>query len=83
MRKKMIARYISEVESFNRIVRRNIDSEVAKSQYMLCQGMRYMLEEIGIEVIIDMHSANEEVFKMTINGVTYEQNIFSHLFNER
>lgn len=80
MKKKMIARFIREVESFNRMVRREMDSEIIKSKYMLCQGMRYMLEEVGIEVVVDMHDCDNEVEKIYINGDKYVKNNLSPSF---
>lgn len=68
---KMIARFITELEVFNKMVETNSDSVLIKSQYNYIKGMQALLEEISVEVELYFHDEVHVVSDVLINDVKY------------
>lgn len=78
MKKKMIARFITELEVFNKMVETKSDSVLLKSQFNYLKGMQTLLEEVGMEIVLYFH---DEVH--VVENVWVGDDKYIYILNDR
>lgn len=79
MKKKMIERFINEMQDYNHFILADMVTNMINSQWDYCLGMKSLLEEIGMEVLITK-DVSSFVTNIYIDGVHYAYYALSENF---